>query len=457
MLSGRKGFKAMAAFCAVMVPLINAQSIEDAVGFAFSQEGIGSNGYVNSYSVASVQSGYIASFWNPAGLSGETNSHFYLQSDYQGHNNHIITQTSSHRDNERFLGLPALGVVFRMPTERGSLVFATGYHSVKSLNSFSMFSGMNTIGTNLGWYEGDDTYSNAGVFQTQSLKTAGRLGALHFTGAMQIARNLHLGGSVKYLYGYEDYRFQYYHEDVNNIYTEYPDDFQSYQLINDINTILTGWHISIGAIYDIGDFISIGAKIDVPFALNVKEEWSYWDELIFDDEYIETISDAGEWEYAIKYPEYYELGAVYKGEVLEISGSLGYRAWEETKFAIPGDQFWGEGSADLLSENLRWSETSGSFDGKLGGAFRLNDEGLKVRMGLRLATSPFKADKWENDRKYIGVGTEIPFWEKQMFFASYTYGWWKNTYRSDFISGSYSDEQRHHHIQLGMKITFEAY
>jgi hypothetical protein len=151
------------------------------------------------------------------------------------------------------------------------------------------------------------------------------------------------------------------------------------------------------------------------------------------------------------------VGAGYKGDGLDLSGSLGYRAWEETKFAIPGDQFWGEGSADLLSENLRWSETSGSFDGKLGGAFRLNDEGLKVRMGLRLATSPFKADKWENDRKYIGVGTEIPFWEKQMFFASYTYGWWKNTYRSDFISGSYSDEQRHHHIQLGMKITFEAY
>ena len=81
-------------------------------------------------------------YWNPAGLAGIQNGTFYVETNNLNYNNNTTYVGGTTKNPlQKFGQLNGFGIVYPVPTVRGSLVIAMGYNRILNYDSFMSFSG----------------------------------------------------------------------------------------------------------------------------------------------------------------------------------------------------------------------------------------------------------------------------------------------------------------------------
>lgn len=432
-----------------------------------------------------VADNYSAILANPAGLAqikkgslaiGIKNATFMDSAVFRGD---IRTSTNNK------LTFGQLGIVAPYQVARGSLVFAFGYSSQKSLRkefefeSFnrgsSMIRDLTNYNDDVPYYLGlsypvfnnnddylyDETPIDGNLTQSGKVDEDGHLYAWSFAFAWEAARNLYLGGTVNYRNGWYRSDRQYYEDDWDNMYdhtvlTDPLDantaDFQTFYLNDILEQNFSGWDAKIGILYNSANFIKVGGTVKFPTRYTVTEHYNLYGESIFGNGTIYAIDPPliNDLKYKVKTP-YEFTGAVsvnlfwllVSGQVtyidytsMEFTGGFDSRSIQEKNIAI----------RDNLTETVNFN---------LGGEFTLPDLYITGRAGLIYKQSPYKGDSFNYDKKYATLGASIGVETGFQLDVAYAYGWWR-----DFTDNYGAGESRidhyidSHNVMVNAKFNF---
>lgn len=424
-----------------------AQTPQEAVNFMYDEDGIGIKAQSMGNAFVGVANNYSAIYWNPAGLvqleeSEITGSLYHLK-----YNNNATYLGSTILDQRDFTDLHSVGLAYKFPTTKGSFVLAFGYNRFKNFDEYLSFSGFSQDSIDLGFDLEDDNGNvnyypfSRNVQRTEEIQQNGNLGAWSIGGGLQLSERFALGVTFDIFTGKNQYRLDFFQDDLDNNYDRYPADYDAYELHQTINADFSGWGIKVGGLFNLSKDFRIGLAIDLPRSLIIHETYSVSDVLYFDDGY-GTWEDlgSGEWEYVIKYPFKFTGGASLDMGPFTFAGSFEYRDWTQVEFDIPEGREFSEDYEGLLEENRLFPQSfRATFGYSAGGEFRIPGTGIALRGGYRVLPSPLVSANEILDRKYISAGVGYNFDRNTSFNVSYTRGKWKK-FSSDFYTPSGTSE-----------------
>ncbi len=293
----------------------SAQQLWPILGQEF---GVGARALGMGGAFVSVANDYSASHWNPAGLGLIRRMEAFGSVGRLGLvNDDVNRQNETVEKDGHFTRLNAAGFVFPIPTYRGSLVFATGYNRVKNLDG--VFASRQFINT-----PGDSVYHIGDEFET------GYFGYWNFSGSIQLSPNFYFGGAINFWRGHDDYNWKFYEKDELDLWT-----FDTNILNQDqIRTKISGTNFKFGGLFTIGNILNVGGTIETPVTFKATENWEQSKNYIyFDDGSVQNgTTDAGEFQYKIKKPYTFALGASLKIPLLILSADARYNDWSQMAY-----------------------------------------------------------------------------------------------------------------------------
>jgi long-subunit fatty acid transport protein len=418
-----------------------------------------------------VAEDYSAIFWNPAGLAQLRNYEFSAGLSFLGYSNGTRFLGAKTDASNSVLNLNNLGIVYPVPTARGSLTFAFGFNRVSSYSTKTEFSGFNTSSSIVPSMIPDvdlwgvssasaDDYLNDNipyqlfladtlngrfvtsildsVQQSATISEGGGVNHWSFGGAIDVAKDLSLGMTVSLVTGSYVYDREFRENDTRNVYQKAPGDtyglFDEFSYVSTINSDLTGFNALFGLMYRKQGKFRIGFTVRTPTYYTIKEKYSDEGRSRFDpnlsgtvDEY--DIAFDGRTEYSIVTPSVLSMGGSFQiADFLTVSGDAEYTDWRQMKFDTP--------NSSLDAENRLIQKLYRSTINLRGGAeVTLWDLGIKLRGGIAVKPSPYEGDPSTFDQHYYtaGVGFEL---DKNVWLnAGYAYGYWK-TFRDNYYYGN---------------------
>jgi len=444
----------------ILTGLASAQTPQEAVNFMYDEEGVGIKAQSMGNAFVGLANDYSAIFWNPAGLTTLEKSEIAGSLYHLKFNNEATYAGNTIPDMRSFTKLHSLGLAYKFPTTKGSFVLAFGYNRFKNYDDYLYFSGFSADSIDLGFDLDDDEgnmnyypYSQD-VLRTQEISQDGNLGAWSIGGGIQVSPRLAIGLTVDFYTGKSQYLMDFYQDDVDNNYNQYPADYDSYELHDQITSSFSGWGAKVGAMFHLTEHLRAGVTVDLPRSLIVHETYSSTDLLFFDDGYGDEAELAsGEWEYAINYPYKFSGGASLDMGPFTFAGSFEYRDWTQLEFDLPEDQTLSEDYQSLLDENRFFAqEFRPTFGYSAGGEFRLPGTGIAVRGGYRIQPSPIIFADEVLDRQYISAGIGYNFDVNTVFNIGYTLGTWKKFSYDSYTPSGTSENIKSERFMAG--ITF---
>lgn len=459
-----------------------AQYAEDVL--RFSQFGLGVGARSLGMGNASVGSSpdYATLFWNPAGLASLRNYEFSLGLSYLGYGNttrFLGTKTTSKSDATN---LNNLGLVYPVPTVRGSLTLAFGFQRVAGYTSVAELTGFNsgssmilarTPVTNLSGLSPEEVRdlldnnipfqlyladtSNGQLYplitgnvqQTARIVENGGINHWSFGGALDVAKDLSLGASLSLVSGTYGYTREYEESDVRGVYTKDPSayygEFDHFSLVSTINSELSGFNANFGLMYRKQGKYKLGVTVRTPTYYTIQETFSDEARSRFDpnsdgsiDRY--DIAFDGKTEYRIVTPVVLSAGgSVQFRDLLVLSADLEYTDWTQMKFDTDNSEL--EAENRLIQRIYR-----STFNIRSGAELTFWDWGLIVRGGFVLNPSPYKDDPAEFDQKYYTAGIGIELDEGVFLNAAYAFGEWK-TFRDNYTLPGMVASRTNEHIR----------
>ncbi|MCA9734189.1 MAG: outer membrane protein transport protein [Deferribacteres bacterium] len=388
----------------------------------FAQEDIYSNGLETGIGARAIGMGgaysavgedYSASYWNPAALaqirrfelSGGL-SHFIRKNDASFGNVTI-------QSDETFTKLTDLGIVYPVPTYRGSLVFAFGYNRVRTYDSnmeFSFFDATPGDSVEYKWREQD-------------------LGTMNFwnaAAAVDLSPNFSVGMGLNFWSGGSDYSFSKKETDIYDIWFE--DEWRNDQ---SINSNFSAFNMSLGALFRVNNQLRLAANMVTPKTLTVTEQWSEKGSVIDDDGYSSLMYDengdpidySGDFEYKLRTPFSFTLGAAYNLAGMMLSGQMEFNDWQQLRFETepPISGTTREQANDFIHENYRSTTRV-----RLGAEFTLPGMGTQLRAGYFLDPSIYENAESDEDRKVYSFGLGFLLDKQLKLDIAYQFGNWKH-------------------------------
>jgi long-subunit fatty acid transport protein len=449
-----------------------AQYIEDALRLGLSGTGVGTRSLGMGNAYTGVANDYSAIYWNPAGLAQMEFSEFsFGLSHFMGKDNASILNTQQEYSYNA-TNLNALGLAYKIPTTRGSMVIAFGYNRQNNFVSGMSYSAYNpnnsiiqTYAPNGSLYPSDisnniayqlyladvDTVTGrwdspivGKVLQTAKVVEGGGLNNWSIAGGLEIAKNLSLGVTLTYLSGSYTYDRTLVEEDRDNAYNStfrygrnndlY--DFKRLNVDEYVDGDISGGNAKFGLMYRIPDRFRLGVAIKTPTSFTVKENWGTTARSTFDNGDIfpvdADLENTGMGQYDVSTPWEFNLGASVILKDLTVSGDVTYTDWTELKFE--------NANSDVLALNKDIKTLlRGTRDYRAGLEYDIVPVGVRLRGGFMYFTSPYENDPKTFDQKYITGGLGILLGPSTMLDLAYAHGWWE-TYRSNSGSGR-SNEQ----------------
>lgn len=444
----------------LMTAALTAQTPDEAVNFIFDENGVGTRAQGMGNAYVAVADDYTATYWNPAGLT------MLKYSELSGDMYHLkfnseATFIENLTMNERtFTKFSSLGLAYKFPTTQGSFALSFGYNRFKDYDDFMRFSGFSTFSNGLEFelQNDDGTYQyypfDRDVLRTEEVTQDGNLSAWSIGGGLQVSENLAIGLTMNFYSGSGYYVFDFYQDDVDNLYDVYPADYDSYELHQRIDSDFSGWGAKLGAIYHLSEHLRLGGTIEFPTTLTVLENYSSGDILTFDDGYISEYADEpGEWEYDIEYPFKFSGGIALDLKLLLLAGSFEYRDWTQTKFAVPEGRAYTEDYAGLLDENRIFPETFRAvFSYSAGAELRVPGTALLFRGGYRLVPSAYAAAGDADNREYVSVGFGYDAGEGAALNFGLTRGFWKRSSYDGYTPGGTLEDVETTRVTAGLTI-----
>lgn len=434
------------------------QTPDEAIHFLENENGIGVKAQSMGCSSIGAADDYTAIYWNPAALtllsSSEINGDFY----HLKFNNQANFLGNSIIDEQTFTKIKSLGLAYKFPTSRGSLVLAFGYNRFKDYDNFLNFSGYNPNSNGLEFEledeKGEFQYYpfDQNVYQTEQIVENGNLGAYSVGGGIMVSPNFSLGVTANFYTGNGKYNFYLYQDDVDNLYTLFPADYRSYELNQYINSQFSGFGLKLGGLLQLNRELRLGFAVDLPTHLRIDEEYGSNDVLIFDDGFSSEMDlGSGEWTYLVKYPAKFSVGGALDLKQLLLSASAEYRDWTEVEFAKPLEYSMTDDYSDLLSENGQFINLFRPvLSYSMGGELRVPGSDLKLRGGYRYVPSPYlNADK-SMDKQYFTAGFGYDIDRSTTIHIGYSRGFWKDYSVDSYTPGGTTEDIETDRILAGL-------
>ncbi|MGE5399936.1 MAG: OmpP1/FadL family transporter [Ignavibacteriales bacterium] len=423
-----------------------AQTASDAL--RLSETGLGSNaralGMGNSYQ--SLSDDFSAASFNPAGFGFLKRMEFAGGINYSKFNNNTTFLGNTTDYSNSATNLDQISFAFPFPTMRGSLVFAVGYNKDKDFNGAVNFNGFNNGNTSMIQALqgiGDvpyllyltDSSGNTDIAgrlnQEGTIISKGNIGRWSFSGAVEMARNVFVGGTLNIISGTYERTRDYYEDDTRNVYgsnfltdpaNARTADFQSFYFNDILNWDISGWDAKVGFIYQFNRLVRLGASIKFPTKYTIKEDYTVNGKSEFANQtYTVDPPLESKVEYEITTPYQFSGGASVNYKGLILSGDLTYIDYSQTEFSS------GLSASDMSANNKDIRELfKGVLNYNVGAEYTIPDINIRVRGGFILNPSPYKGDPSERDKKYLTGGIGFLADEAFAFDIAYAYGWWKD-------------------------------
>lgn len=423
-----------------------AQSAEDAVRITDNISGFGARALGMGGAYEGVADDYSAIYWNPAGLAQMRKMEYWMGLSHFKLNNDIVYRNTNSTADNSATKLNSLGLVFPIPTYRGSLVFALGYQRVHNYEYANLFNGTSPEGSDRLSFE-LDTLGNVYDFwgkevqKEENISDEGNLNQWSFAGAVDVSPNISVGLGMNFWSGSSDYRLEFTQTDVFDNYQIFPANFLDYLENRTILTKYSSFSMKLSTLMRAGRSARIGLMMELPHAFNVKEEFSMPSSLDFDDGDFETFDDqAGNFEYDVKIPFRFSGGISFAAGPALLAASAKYTDWTQVKFDLPDNASLNPDFADLLDENKRFKQDfKETLRWSIGGEIGIPVFDSQLRAGYIQDPSPKKLAKSENDRKYFSLGYGVLLDRILKLDVAYLRGTWKQT-TYDNLAPSGTDE-----------------
>jgi long-subunit fatty acid transport protein len=433
---------------------VNAQYAEDALRYSQLGLGVGARELGMGNATVGGVNDYSALFWNPAGLALERDNEFSLGLSRLGYSNDVSYLGTKTTSDNNVLNLNNLGLVYSIPTVRGSLTFAFGfnraanYTTTASMNAFnpsSSFTQSNYLNqTNIPSMLGlVDTLGRSivkgNVQQAINVLEGGGLNHWTVGSAMDVGPNLSVGVSLNFVSGSYAYDQTVNENDIKGMYPAsiYPNDFNQFIYENTINDDISGFNALFGLMYRNPGKYSIGIALRTATSYDISETYTesassqFKTPDSFGNYSYSYPSTANSTKYKVTTPYVLSGGiSIQPLDWILVAGDAEYTDWTQMEFNT--------NNAALIAENSRIKNEMRATTNLRGGIeVSLFSLGLKLRAGIIDNPSPWKGDPSSRDQVYYTGGIGLQLDERTALNAAYAYGTWKSLRTNySYINGS---------------------
>jgi hypothetical protein len=401
---------------------INAQTASEAIHLMEDEIGFGARSLALGGAYTALGNDASGMYWNPAGLAGISNGAIYFENNSLFYNNET-TYGQERKNNplRKSIGVNGLGIIYPVPTVRGSFVIGIGYNRIISYDGLMSFSGFSLRDNDLGFpitVDGVEKnyFFSKNVQRSEKVISSGGLEQLTFSFGIAISPVSSLGISISRLNGREDYEFSFSQQDLQNTYKEFPTDFNQYDLVQSLITKTKGWNVRTGLKTAINQWFQFGMAFSLPYTLNVKENHGTSEVLLFDNGDVSDVTETGRYDYEVIMPMVMDLGIAVTADNLALSTSIRYKNWGGTQFNLQNIE---KDSGEYLlfkeeNKNIKYLYRSViQFRAGAEYLWEFSDTfGMTFRAGGGLLPSPEGNSK--ADQSFISLGLGIPIPQSMM-------------------------------------------
>lgn len=438
---------------------LRAQFAEDVLRFSTFNLGIGARSAAMGNTSVGIADDFSSLFTNPAGLTSLRSFEFSVGLSNAGYNNDATFFGMKTNATDRVTNLNNFGLVYPVPTKRGSLSFAFGFARMANFSTTASFSGFNasssiveslTPDVNLNGMPADDRkrlldgnipfqifladsfrgrlYPNVtdSVQQDGSIRESGGINSWSFGGALEISRGLSLGVGINIYSGSYGYDRLFTESDSRNVYRyAAPFDLTRFRYESTINSDLSGYNVLVGLMYRKQGKFKLGLTVRTPTYYKISEDFVDVGNSWFDNGDHFEARNPGSTSYEIQTPYIFTAGgSIQATDWLLLAGDAELTDWTQMEFNT--------NNADLVEENRVIRSIFRSTTALRGGAeVTLFDLGIRLRGGIVYNPSPYKNDPSDFDQKYYTAGVGAAIDENVSLNASVAFGMWK-TFRDNY-------------------------
>jgi long-subunit fatty acid transport protein len=387
--------------------------------FAMGNElGVGARAMGLGGAYSAVADDYTAMYWNPAGLGQMKRREFNLgfsqnsvksEADFLG----AVSQTTT-----SFTRLNSVGLVFPVPTSRGSLVFGFGYDKMRDADAM----------VDAGALTADS------LFQTNSILDEGNRSQLTFSGAIEVGPNLFFGTSINFIDGEIDHSAEFKEDDIYDLYFLPGDeadptddaDWAYYSSTDILNTDLDGTNLKLGLLYRSESIWRLGATVSLPTTYTVTENWRWSEEEYYDADH-DAWSDGNEGTYKYQYTEPYAVSLGLSARLLDLillSADAEFKDWTQTKFKDDPPISGMDQAKANRAIKLEMEATSRLH---AGAELYVPATSLRLRGGIFKDPSPYIDKTIRPDRTFYSGGISFMMDRQAMLDLTYVRGSWQET------------------------------
>ncbi|MEE9189911.1 MAG: hypothetical protein V3U16_03980 [Candidatus Neomarinimicrobiota bacterium] len=391
---------------------LHGQGAYDAIHLLENESGFGTRPLAMGGAYTALDGDYSSIYWNPAGLGTVNENTFQIGLSHLRFMNEASYRGSLTSNDQTFTRLNSLGIAIPLPTSQGRFVLAFGYNRILDNDDVLLFDGYSSLSNDLGFEIEDEDDGviefypfDRDVNRFGHVSTEGGLHQWSLGGAVMLASNFTLGVTASYLTGSEEYRYLFSQTDSDNIYTDYPGDFDEYDVFQVLQTETAALSLKLGGIVELNKTLKVGAVITSPSSFSVDEVHSMSDELWFDDGYLDSTSSSGHWSYDVTTPFYFDFGLAYDSPKIVLAASGRYRDWSQTRFQVDNSELGEQDYQDLLYENgqivFNYQPT---IEYRFGVEFKLDQINSLIRGGYSIIPSPLKDGDTAWDKEQLSGG-----------------------------------------------------
>jgi hypothetical protein len=401
-------------------------------------------------------------YWNPAGLAGIINKTFYIETNNLNYNNNTtyLDQTTKN-PLQKFGQFNGFGIAYPIPTMRGSMVISVGYNRVLNYDALMSFSGFslrdNTLDfpINIDGVEKNYQFSEK-VQRSEQVISNGGMEQLTFSFGIALSPTVFGGISISRLTGKEEYEFKFFQEDLENTYSQFPADFNKYNLIQSLITKTSGWNIRGGLRSSLNGWLRFGIALSLPYTINVEEQHGTNEKLTFDNGDKNDATVTGYYDYKVHAPLIGDVGMALTSDNLAISASLRFKDWGATEFSLNNLSRSSDDYALLLEENsVLTFQYHSVMQLRVGIEYlkEFNESfGITFRAGGGLIPSPDGDSKV--DKNYTTIGLGIPIGYAIMLDAAFIFSHWEKISRDWYTPAGATEDVQSNRLLVNFSYLF---
>ena len=457
-------YRRLPLILSVLVTFAHTQSAYDAIHILEREIGFGTRALAMGGAYAALADDYTAIYWNPAGLGLVRNFQLHGELSHLDFTNEALFAGERTVDNQTYTRLRSVGLAIPLPTKRGSLVLAFGYNRILNFDENLLFSGISNKSNGLGFDITDDRdrtdyypfdKDDKDVNRREQLSTEGGLHQWSFGGAIALSPHMMLGATASYVDGKEQYGFLFKQSDSNDLYNQYPGDFDEYKINQHLLSRYRALNLKAGGLINLTKGIRIGGVITLPSSFLVDEVHSSADELTFDDGYVDTSEETAKWDYSVTTPFCFDGGLSFTSKLITLAASGRYRDWSQTRFNVDRDQLDEADYREFLEENdvIRGTYRP-TTEYHVGGELNLEKLRTKLRGGYALYPSPLKTVSRNQDRQFFTGGLSFSIDKNVHLNVTYLHGMWEREVRDRYTPGGTVEDITLQKVLVGFSYDF---